>query len=294
MKKFSSILLGMSMAAAACTCVAAQEMSGPPKVLEIQREFLKPGKAGMIHDRSESNFVAAMTRAKWPTHYVALNSMSGKSRALYLVGYDSFADWQKDNDATAKNATLSNELDRLEMSDGELLSQYDEFVFYYQPDMSLNADGSLAFTKYMEVTSFHLHPGHHEEWDQLVKMVIAAQEKAGTHANWAMYELEYGGGDEYAMFSADKGLDDIDQGFAESKQFRDAMGEEGMKKMDELAAACIESSDSELFAINPRQSYAPEDWVKANPDFWKPKPMSAAKPGAEKMKPMAGAKPAGQ
>lgn len=287
MKKFGTVVLGVSLAAAACICVPAQDMNAPPKVLEIQREFLKPGKAGMMHDRSESNFVQAFTRAKWPTHYVALNSLSGKTRALYLMGYDSFAAWQKDAEATAKNPALANAIDRTEMSDGELLSDSDQYVFYYQPDLSLRADGGLAFAKYMEVTSFHLHPGHHKEWTDLVKMVMEAHQRAGTSAHWATYELEYGGGDEYVIFSADKDMGEIDTGFAEGKKFDEAMGEDGLKKLDAMVADCIVSVDAELFSINPRQSYPPEDWVKANPDFWKPKPMMTAAPGTEKMKPMA-------
>jgi len=300
MKKFGKVLLGVSMATAACGGLLAQEMSapamsGPPKVLQIYREYLKPGKAGMIHDKSESGFVQAMTRAKWPTHYVALNSLSGKSRALYLTGYDSFADWQKDSDAVAKNAALSAELDRLAQSDGDLLTEVDSYVFSYQPDLSYHVTGDLAHVKYMEVTSFHLHPGHQKDWSDLVKLVMAGHEKAGTSANWATYELEYGGGDEYVIFSIDKGMADIDNGFADDKKFRDAMGDDGMKKVEDLVAACIESSDSELFAINPKQSYAPEDWVKENPDFWKPKPTMEAKPAAvDKTKPMAGMKPSGQ
>ena len=299
MKKIGKVLLGVSIAAAACGCLAAQDMSmpamsGPPKVLQIEREYLKPGKAGMIHDKSESGFVQAMIKAKWPTHYVALNSLSGKSRALYLTGYDTFAAWQKDIDAMAKNPSLSAEIDRLEQSDGDLLSQFDEFVFSYQPDLSYNASGDLGNVKYMEVTSYHLHPGHHKDWSDLVKMVMDAHKRAGTSANWAMYEMEYGGGDEYVIFSTDKGMGDIDDGFADSKKFREAMGEDGMKKLEDLVAVCVESSDSQLFAINPRQSYAPEDWVKENPDFWKPKPMMAAKDAANKMKPMASTKPAGQ
>lgn len=290
------LFLGVSMAAAACGGLMAQDaaMSSPPKVLTIQREFLKPGRAGMIHDRSESGFVQAMSRAKWPTHYFALNSLSGKSRALYISGYDSFDAWQKDSDAMEKNSVLSSELDKLDMSDGDLQTEYGQYVFYYQPDMSLRVTGSLAHVKYMEITSFHLRPGHHKEWSDAVKMVIDAHQKAGTSANWAMYELEYGGGDEYVLISVDKGLGDIDTGFAEDKKFRDAMGEEGMAKLESLAAACIESSDSELFAINPRQSYPPEEWVKENPEFWKPKPAMAAKPAADKMKTSEAAKPAGQ
>ena len=63
-----------------------------------------------------------MTRAKWPTHYLAVNSITGKPRVLFLTGYDSFEAWEKDVQATQKNATLSAALDRAAVADGDLLS----------------------------------------------------------------------------------------------------------------------------------------------------------------------------
>jgi hypothetical protein len=85
---------------AGLSLAAAQEKSGvtpPPKVLLIDREFLKPGKGGAPHEKTESAFVQAAMRAKEPTHYLAMNSLSGKNRALFLFGYDSFEAWEKDN-----------------------------------------------------------------------------------------------------------------------------------------------------------------------------------------------------
>ncbi len=282
MKIATPVLLALSFAVTGSMLAAAQEASGPPQVLHIVREFLKPGKSGAIHDRSESNFVQAMARAKFPTHYVALSAMSGKTRALYLIGYPSFAAWQKDNDAMDKNAALSAELDRLGAVDGELLEAVDQSVFYYDPDTSYRPVPDLSQVRYMEVTSFHIKHGHSKDWEAIAKIVIDAHKKAGTSANWATYELAYGGDDEYLLFSADKSLADIDQGFAEGKQFQAALGEDGMKKLEDLVQQSIESSDSELFAINPGQSYAPDAWVKADPAFWKPKaapaPKSAATP----------------
>lgn len=60
-------------------------------VLQITREYIKPYKANAAHDKTESAFIAAMSRAKFPAYYVALNSMSGKSRAL-LTQYPTFAE----------------------------------------------------------------------------------------------------------------------------------------------------------------------------------------------------------
>ena len=72
MKRVISSLLGLSIAVTcACVTVAQDKSQGSatiPKVLQITREYVKPGKTGMVHDKAESVFVNAMTRAKWPTH----------------------------------------------------------------------------------------------------------------------------------------------------------------------------------------------------------------------------------
>jgi len=110
--------------------VVAQD-AGPPKILVIQREWLKPGKTSSMHEKSESNFVNAMVAAKWPTHYFAAESMSGKSRALFFVGYPSFEAWEKDNKAMEKDAKLSAAIDHALVTDGELLEDMQQDVFLF-------------------------------------------------------------------------------------------------------------------------------------------------------------------
>ena len=116
MKRLTGLLLGSSLLLGGLGTVAAQEKSQgttpPPKVLVIFREFLKPGKGGKTHEKAESAFVQAFSRAKWPTHYLAVDSLSGKPRSLFLTGYDSFEAWEKDSRATQKNATLAAAIDR--------------------------------------------------------------------------------------------------------------------------------------------------------------------------------------
>ena len=90
-----------------------------------------------MHDASESRFVEAMAKAKWPTHYIALNSLSGKSRALYMTGYPSFKAWEDDYMATMKNKALSTELDKASVADGELLANIDQFVFVYNEETTI-------------------------------------------------------------------------------------------------------------------------------------------------------------
>jgi hypothetical protein len=276
MNNLKPILLGLSLAVACAPVVAAQEPAGPPKILQITREFIKPYKSGMAHDKTEGAFITAMTKAKFPVYYVGLNSMSGKSRGLYLTGYDSFAEWEKDNKLVDKNPALGSELERASLADGELLEGVDSEVFTYSPEVSYKPHGSLAGSHYVEISVFHVRPGRRADWNKLAKIVKDAHDKAGDSAHWAAFELAYGADDgTWAIITGHKSLAGIDTEFSEDKGFRDALGEEGMKQLDKLYGETVDTSHSEIFSVNPKQSYVSPDWISADPDFWKPKPMAA-------------------
>lgn len=288
MKKLTSVLLGLWILVGTASIAAAQEKSsGPPKVLTIVREFVKPGKAGMVHEKAESAFVQAFSQAKWPTHYLAVSSLSGKPRVLFLVGYDSFAAWEKDNQSVEKNAALSQALDRAAAEDGDLLSGVDMGTFVYRADYSLRAPADIAHMRYFETSVFRVRQGHDKDWDEIVKMVMAAYEKIpGVH--WVTFEGIYGpSAGTFLVFTPLKSLGEADEELAQNKQFEAAMGEAGMKRLRELSASSIESSETNLFQFSPKMSYVSDDWIKADPDFWKPKAAGAPTGTAKGKKPAA-------
>ncbi len=290
MKKTTGWFMALSLLLGVLGTATAQEMSGgPPKVLVVFREVLKPGKSGMTHEKSESAFVQAFAKAKWPTHYFAADSLSGKSRSLFFIGYDSFEAWEKDNLATQKDAKLAAALDHAGVVDGELLSESEGLVSVFNEKYSLRATVDIAHMRYFEIGVYHVRPGHHHEWEEAVKLVKAAYEKI-PDAHWAAFQTVFGGEDEsYAIFVPRKSLAEVDKGFGMGKEFAANMGEEGMKKLHELEASAIASTSSQLFQFNPRMSYPPEAWVKADPEFWKPKPAKAPPAAPKKSE-----KPAGQ
>ena len=276
------------LAIAAFVSAAAQDQSStvmsPPKVLTIAREFVKPGKTGSPHDKAESAFVQAARRAKWPTHYLGVNSISGKARSIFFFGYDSFDAWQKDQMAQQKNTSFANALDRAYIADGDLLDSVDSSVLVFNQDYSLNLKDEhvTPATRYFEISVYHIKQGHRKDWDDGMKMVLAAYQKALPQAHWACYEAIFGAPENtYVFFIPRKSASEIDTDFAHNKDFAEAMGEDGMKKLEDLSAAAIESSETNLFIINPSMSYVPDEWAKAD-EFWKPK---AASPGATAKKP---------
>jgi hypothetical protein len=269
-------LFGLAMSGAALAQDATMSHM-PPKVLSITREYTKPGKNGTPHEKTESLFVQAMTHAKWPTHYIAVESLSGPSRALFLTGYDSFASWEKDVLASQKNTALAAALDHANTADGELLSEVDSGIFVFREDFSLRPEVDIAHTRYFEISKFQVRQGHDKDWDAIIKLVTEAYKKI-PDAHWATYVSQYGNPDTtYIIFNPIKSASEIDRNLLMGKEFEAAMGEDGMKKLLELIASGIESSQTNLFAFNPRMSYPADEWVKADPDFWKPKPAAAKK-----------------
>jgi hypothetical protein len=249
MNKFAGLCAGLCLTAG-CGAMVAQDMPpGPPKVLVIQREWIKPGKSGSIHQKTESAFVNAMVAAKWPTHYFAASSMSGKPRVLFFVGYPSFEAWEKDNHAMDKNATLSAAFDKASIADAEAVSEFQQDVLLYDPELSLHTR-EIAKDRYFEISRWVVKPGHRAEFLELVKMYVDGYGKASQHAN------------------------------CDDKKFADAMGPAKMKKIQELTAASVESTMTNLYEFKPSMSYPDDSWIKED-SFWKPKaPAAAKKPAA--------------
>lgn len=289
----SRLLFGAILLFTFAICAAAQDKSAPtgstpPRVLVIQREFIKPGKGGAAHEKSETAFVQAMARAKWPTHYIAMQALSGKPRALFFTSYDSYEAWEKDVQAQEKNTTLSAAIDRANEADGTLLDSSDQGVFTFNADFSLHPIGDLSHMRYLEIWVVSIKPGHYREWMEINKIYRAAAEKAVPTSHWAVYESGFGAANgTYLYMTARKTASELDRGPMESKAIQEALGEETMKKLDEMFAAAVSSSESQIFSFSPAMSYAPDEFIKADPDYWKPKQAAVTAVKTDK-------KPAGQ
>jgi hypothetical protein len=280
MQKKLGLWLTFAFFVMSCVALEAQQAMEathhPPKVLVIIREWMKPGKAGAQHERTESMFPAAFTAAKWPQHYIGMDSLSGAPRSLFLVGYDTFEAWEKDTMDTQKNAVLSAALDKASAADADMLSGSETNVLVYRPDMSQNAGVDIPHMRYFELSLFKVKAGHEAEWKELVKTYQDGY-KDMPDAHWAVYQSQYGqlGGGIYLVVTPMKSTAEVDKSFGDMKKFSDTLGEDGMKKLSALAGSCIESTQTNLFAFNPRTSYVEDGWKKADA-FWQTSPAKAA------------------
>ncbi len=258
--------------------ITAQDRSAPPKVLQIFREEIKPGK-GTIHEKVEAGYARSFSKAKWPTHYLGMTGMTGAGEAWFLVGYDSFAALEKDQAAVEKNPTLRSELEQLDQQDGELRTGQHDILAIYREDLSYKPNADLSQKRYLEIITFRVRIGHDADFTQAVKIVRDAYEQVRPEFSWGVYQVTSGApAGTYLVLVPLKSLEELDAGLARAKALQEAEGEENVKKMQKLGSEGFLSTETNIFSLSPKMSYVPKEWAASDPDFWTPKPKAAAKP----------------
>jgi hypothetical protein len=272
-------LAGSAFFLSACCCpltLNAQNSVptyGGQKYLVIQREFTKPGRDGASHEATEAAYMRAAAAGKAPFHYTALTSMSGPNRALFFSGYDSMAAVEAEH--KTMSAALQTSLDRSMVADGEQLSGQDSSVWMVDPDLSQNTNGPRVGSRYMIVREYVVKPGHEAEWEQVVKIVKDGYAKADVGAHWSTYRMVFGNsmGPTFLILTSVKSMDELDAMFGSDPKFAEAVGKEDLKRLDDLVASCVVSQNENFFTINAKMSIPTDEMIKAEPDFWRAKPM---------------------
>ena len=284
MRKTSSLFLGLSLAASTVTMAAAQDQNPsavkPPKYIQITVEYLKPGKGGLAHDKTESAYVQANQKLKFPINYWSYNAMSGKSRAIYISGFNSFGELGKANklfDAPGVAATF----EPINVADGDLLQDTKTLILSYDADISLRPDIDLLHHRFLEADILHVKSGHAKEFHELAKAWADLGQKAGPSAHWDCFHAEYGEDTgSYVCLTTDNSLDDVDAASADFNKVFTAQSDADKQKLRDLRAAALDEDRTEIYSVNPAQSYVPDSFGKADP-YWKAKGASAAKPAAK-------------
>src|SRR5581483_5904038 len=113
-----------------CGAALAQTASELPRVIRIYREDIKEGKYG-AHEKTESNFMQAAAKAKYPAHILGMTAMTGPNQAWFLEEHDSFA-----SVGDAEAFFEKSDLPPLDMADAELRTSSRSLIVVYRPDLS--------------------------------------------------------------------------------------------------------------------------------------------------------------
>lgn len=274
--RFGSVIPLCLLVAGSCLFAApaafAQNQSGrimgPSKYLFLTNEAEKPG-ADEAHVKNEAAMAQALREANVPFHEFALQSITGEPRVLFLHDFDTFADLQKAHEAFVSNASLMATMRSDGATDGSFLTGTSNSIYKYREDLSLHPGVDFPQMHLFEITLYRVRNGHEHDFETLAKEYAKAFAAMPT-VHWAVFEKMYGegSGNTFIIATPMKSMDDVDQEVIDGAKLKTAVDAAQLKAMHELGDKTIESSESDLYAINPRMSYEPASWAAASPDFW--------------------------
>lgn len=270
--------------------VLAQAPPGPPRVLMIVREDIKPGMMG-AHNKHSAAYASLFAKLQTPNHRIALVPVAGsENEVLYINGADTFADLEKINkDTDARLAKVSGavqaELDRLDKEAASMHSAMRDIIAVYRPELSFNPGVNLPTMRYMALTTVRIRPGQDEVYmDYIRNLLNTTREKVKGDLHIAAFSVVAGApGSTYWFFRPMKSLAEYDQRIA--PRVREAMSEDQRKKADKMLADSVISSETSIYAMAPSLSYVDREFAAVDSAFWTPKPEVAAKPKPKRRMP---------
>lgn len=264
--------------------ITAQERSmGPPPVLLIVREDIKPGKMAAHNTHSEA-FSQIFGRLKAPAYRIAMLPVAGsENEVLYITALQSFAEMEKmqaETDKKLSEATGANRmgLDRLDREAADLHAGMRDLMAIYRPELSFQPGVDITKMRYMAVTTVRVRPGQEEQYSEYMRTVLnTVREKIKAELHVAAFQVIAGSpGTTFMFFRPIKSLAEYDLRIG--ARTRKAMGDDQKKKADKMVSESVLFTETSVYAFNPRMSFVPEDFASRDPAFWRPAPRSS-RPG---------------
>lgn len=274
--RFLSTVLTCFMASG---LVAQSGPMPPPPLMLFVREEIKPGK-GSAHEKTETAWTKALTKAKATDYYLGMSALTGPSEAWFLMSYGSYADWEAKQSELDKNLEVKKEIAQIAEKDGELLASSRSFLGSYRKDLSYGSPVEIGKMRFFRVRTFRIKQGQNKAFEEGVKLALEGYTKSHYAASFAFYEVTAGmGSPSFVVLRPMKSLAELDSMEAADKAFQEALGDDGRKAMQKVFADTVNAVENQIFAFNPKLSFPAPAMVASDPAFWMPKPAKeAAKP----------------
>jgi len=211
------MLQGFAILIALALQISAQ--SKPPKILEIYRDFLKPGNEA-AYDETERDIARVCIELGFPHAYLAIESLTGPKEVWFLNGWESSAEQEQVADEYAKNTPLVAALEENAKRKAGLVLTPVEVFANYRPYSAGGEPWRLGMGRFLVIT-----------------VTRASGRMDGT-------TFETADGTKFIVLPANT------RAAADAK------------------AAAI-GSETRVFAVRPYWSKPAEEWVSADPAFWR-------------------------
>lgn len=277
MRKTGIVCLLFALALSLVTPAVAQMdktgASGPPPLIQIIREDVKPGRMYM-HTQHEAAWTRAMINAKFDTPLLAMTSVTGANEAWFIAPYASYAAFEKDADRLMGNANMRTIMETNTAKESEYVQDSRTMLAAYRENLSYHPNFKVGEYRYFSINTVRARIG--QDIADLYKPLNENRERANLDEHFVVFQVISGApSGTYLVFRPLKSLADMDA--PPNQTLQDANRD---AKLGDIAAKVFMSTEPRIFAFAPEMSSVTPDVVALNPTFWKPKPMMAKKAAA--------------
>src|SRR5579862_480283 len=257
---------------------SAHSAGSPPRYINVVHERLKPGRDA-AYDGMLANIRDDYERLNIPAYWIEMKSITGPDESFSLNFGDSFGDLEKMGAGVAAGVAAHPELaglqDRLL---AENTSNVSNFIAERVDPLGSRADSiNFAKMRMLQVTVFHIRPGHEGEFAEAAKSIASAYEKAAGSPAWVMYAVHSGAPVPcYLMLTALSSLKDEDDAAAPRAPAMEAAGPAVERRLQEIARSAYDSIETNIYVVNPLLSHMPSDFTAEDPAYWMPKTAPAS------------------
>ena len=252
---------------------SAHSAGSPPQYMNVVHERLKPGRDA-AYDGMLSNIRDDYERFNIPAYWIEMKSITGPDESFSFNFFESFADMDKMAGGMAAGVAVHPELAGLE---DRLLAENVSNVSNLLAER-VDALGSRAATinfakmRMLQVTVFHIRPGHEGEFAEAAKSIASAYEKIAGSPAWALYAVHSGAPVPcYLMLTTLSSLKDEDDAAARRAPAMEAAGAAMQQRLQEIARSAYDSIETNIYAVNPHLSHMPRNFTAEDPAYWKPR-----------------------
>jgi len=259
----------------------AHSAGSPPRYINVVHERLKPGRDG-AYDGMLSNIRDDYERFNIPAYWIEMKSLTGPDEILAFNFAESFGEFEKMGAGMAAGIAAHPELAGLQDRQlAENTSSVTNFIAERVDALGSRA-ATINFAKMhiLQVTVFHIRPGHEGEFAEAAKSIAVAYEKVAGSPPWVIYAVHSGAPVPcYLMLTALSSLRDEDDAAARRVPAMDAAGPAVQERLQEIARSAYDSIETNIYAVNPHLSHMPRDFTAEDPGYWMPKtaPVAAIK-----------------
>jgi len=259
----------------------ASTASAPPKLLLLVHQQFKFGSEN-ARQKLEASVVHACNRLDVPNSWIDLQSITGPTEALSFDPFDSFEQVDNASVVWAQLFASHPQLAHLQEQIRELESSESTIIAVRRDDLGYRVNRiDLSKARFMRVLEVRVQPGHESEFVESFKLLSAAYEKIDADMPWVVYQANVGmPSPAFLVFVPMRALKENDVYLARAPKLREAEGDVGFDRMQQIARDAYASTESNLYAISPETSHVSREFLDSDPDFWSPKPSADAKPRA--------------